>query len=266
LTAGLKMVVGSLKMRLSLVAMMILSLTLVGCISFPNSQAARQTAIVDEKTGRRTIVENGEELITDAVAYWRDYYLKSGELEYFDTIEEAMANNLHFLDALPKTIYEIVKIFEYDNLIMLFFTSDELRDEMILYKAFALFEERGEGIYYSNFFWGMPNSWSLNRESIERLGLYDEISRMRFLVSYASALNRHSINPSNNFIWGLSQSSNTIHLRIDGQLVDGTIPVELDSQQVYFWYFEDLRPEGSLNFRNPTEHHEGQAVITMTPE
>jgi hypothetical protein len=43
------------------------------------------------------------------------------------------------------------------------------------------------------------------------------------------------------------------------------VPVTLNRQQVYFWYFEDLQPEGTLNFRDINRFREGEAVITMEP-
>jgi len=224
-------------------------------------------ACFDSPRARQVIVTDGSaELTTDVVAYWRDYYLESGQLEFFDSIEEAMTNNLHWEKALPDTILETVATFESDEIFLIFFTSSELHNKTMLYSAFALHEERNGKRYYSNFFWGLRHPWYLLTQGVGRTGLC-EIGKLRHFAAFQNNIFRyHAINKGENFIWGLSQSENTKYLKIDGQAIDGLVPLTLEGQRLYFWYFIDLQSEGSLDFQDVSYFHEGEAVITMDPE
>jgi len=216
---------------------------------------------------RQVIITDGSgEPVIDPVAYWRDYYLESGQLEFFDSVEEAMINDLHWEKALPNTILEIVATFENDEIFLIFFTSSDLHNKTILYSAFALHEERNGKRYYSNFFWGMRHPWYLRAQTIRCFEVC-EMGRMRNFIAFESGRFRyHAINEGENFAWGLSQSANTKYLRIDGQPIDGLVPLMLEGQRLYFWYFLNLQTENSLRFRDFSQHNEGEAVITMDPE
>jgi hypothetical protein len=206
---GIKEVMRSLKI-------IILSLVVVGLVFVLTScEVTRQTVIVDEETGRRTIITDGEEPVTDPIAYWRDYYLASGELEYFDTIEEAIANNLHWQGALPREINEKIRLFEYENTILLFFTSrsTELGGGMTFNSAFASIKEINGERRYSNFFWGFARTQN-TAASVSDFMWLSAIGEIRYDISIENAFRYHSISSSERFIWGLSGASDAKYLKV----------------------------------------------------
>ena len=211
---------------------------------------------------------------------WSVDFPDPDEVKYFDTIEEAIANNVvwrseRYYESLeearaegravregPTEIIQSVKYLEHDNMWAFFFTTQNRLYEDAIAVYMGYLREEGEQRQYSAAIWddGIPFVLYLSQVRFA----FDEIAEVRMNLNLRRF---HQIDPDKNFRWGLHRSSNVRYLEIDGQPVDGVVPVEVvEGRQLYFWYFEDLRPENLLNFRNISESREGEAVITMIPE
>ena len=204
--------------------------TLVFCmliLAFMLASCETTTVIVDPVTGNRTIITNdGEEPVLSIVQYWRENYSDPDALEYFDSIEEAMANHVvshEGADTLPKT-GEILKLFTSDDgLSILYFKGRDLnfRTEGIF--TYTLFVKEVDGRkYYSTPFDGGGKLLDTHKMLMSRMGLnnYGEIRS-----GIASTLPIFSINEGERFIWGISQTSRVHYLKVDGQPVDGVCKI-----------------------------------------
>ena len=199
---------------------------------------------------------------------WRATFPDSSELDYFGTIEEAVANHVIPFEGanIITEIGEIVRLFEGDGgLSVLFFEGVNLNGDAGIF-SYMLYVKRGEERFqYSSPFHGGGRLYDSLLRQIRLLGV-DKLGEVRTNIEIRNPGGLYKVNESENFIWGLSQSPNIHYLRIDGQLVDGVVPLNPEERRLYFWYFLDLQNEGSLNFENVRYQGEGEAVITMDPE
>ena len=199
---------------------------------------------------------------------WRATFPDPSELEYFDTIEEAVANHVIPFEGanIITEIGEIVRLFEGDGgLSVLFFEGTNLNGDAGLF-AYMLYVKNGDGdIQYTSPFYGGGRLYDSLLRQTRLLGV-DKLGEVRANIEIRNPGGLYKVNESENFIWGISQSPDIHYLRIDGQPVDDVVSLGSEGDSLYFWYFLDLQNEGSLNFENVRYQGEGEAVITMTPE
>ena len=194
----------------------------------------------------------------------RDGWPAIDEVEFFDTLEEALENNLLFEHGIV-TVDEVLRVFKGEEYVVTIFTFQNPQGEDIVY-AFQSYVKEDEGKFrYSASFSGMGLSRLGHRIAVSAHD-GDEIGEIRRGFRVYNIDHQFVIDDTKRFYWGLSFSPNVKYLRVDGQFVDGVIPVELNDEMVYVWYFEDLQTENSLEFRDFNQHNEGEAVITMDPE
>ena len=205
------------------------------------------------RTGATTIIGGSLQEARD----WRPDF---DEVEWFETLEEAVANN-----ELPEghrflTVEEHIALFEGEERVTFFFRSKNQvgSDVIVFYTGFL--KREGDRTYYTPFFGGSGRSRLLFRNTA-RLGL-DDVGEVRYAISL-SGRQFDATDDNKIFIWGLSQTSRIYTLQVEGQPPTNIIPVDMDGETIYFWYFEDLQTDKPLAFYDLNQHTEGELVITM---
>ena len=195
---------------------------------------------------------------------FRDTWPTIDEVEFFDTPKEAIENNLLFEHGLVKAD-EVLRMFKGEEYVVVIFTSQVAKGGDLVSAFLGYYKEEEGKFRYSASFSGMDFPCLMHNLVVRGYGL-DEIGEIRYGFTAYNLDQQFAVDETKRFYWGFSHSPNVKYLRVDGQLVDGVIPVELNGETVYVWHFEDLRTENSLSFRDYNQQGEGEAVITMTPE
>jgi len=129
--------------------------------------------------------------------------------------------------------------------------SKNLRERDVLAFQTGWLKQEDDNTYYAAFTVGSGWVWNWHKRFARTFDL-DEIGEVRYCIVLHSASQRDAVDDNKTFVWGLSQTSRIKTMRIEGQLPTNIIPLELDGERAYFWYFEDL-----------SQHTEGELIITM---
>ena len=229
-----------MKKTIFLIINIVMILTLTGCISWPETPTVQIESDVPIGISNPTIP------IPD-------------DLEFFDTIEEAIINN-----DLDISIYEIVeriKLFENDEYAVVFLWEKNMDgDDVVCLYKFVVNDTDGMRRYSA------PIVATVRSPVAKKLfvtrGKLDEIGEVRSSIANDS-LRSFRIDNTKNFFWGLSQTESAKNLKIEGQPVTEVIEVVLDGETWYFWYFEDLKTDKNPYFKDLRKYTEGEFIITM---
>ncbi|MBC1692238.1 hypothetical protein HB954_13655 [Listeria welshimeri] len=176
------------------------------------------------------------------------------ELSYYDTVEDAVKNNTFAKDSdakdspnlNKKVIKEKVLLLENETNAILFFIgnvreTDNHEDSLVVYK-FKVKKEGSKKKYstptnatqISGFF--AKNNYEI------RDGEY-EIQTCLNLYNTYQIFNLYP--ETSQLQWGTSYNKNAPKLTINGKHPTKVIPIVLDGDNCYFWYYEDLKYDSS---------------------
>jgi len=194
-----------------------------------------------------------QEALTPKLPNPDDYY-------YYPTLEEAVAHNT--LDKMNNIMHigEKIKLFENGQYAVLFFKST-LNGNDLLY-VFKFFVKEIDGTsHYSPPIVGSGISWETQKLTVQDMKL-DAIGEVRLCIS-SDSLRMFKVDDTKNFFWGISQSPKAKNLKIEGQPATEVIPVKMDGDTAYFWYFADLKTDKKPVFQDIQKYVKGDFVITM---
>ena len=181
------------------------------------------------------------------------------KLQYYDTLEEAVAHNMIETSNVTH-IDEKIKLFENDQDAVLFFRSNTYdRDVLYVFKFYV--REINGTPHYSPPILGTNFMWAAQKLAVQKMKL-DAIGEVRLCISMDS-LRQFRVDNSQNFFWGISQSPKAKNLKIEGQPATQVIPVKMDGDTAYFWYFDDLKTNKKPVFQDIQKYVKGDFVITM---
>lgn len=182
------------------------------------------------------------------------------EVPYFTTVEEAMANNVLYDEAI-KYVGKPITWFKHDIHAVLFAIYDAHggSDTIFVYRFFT--KDYPETLI-SRPISSMGIVWEGHKDSVRMMRL-DEIGEIRLSLSLYNRGHLFAVDNTKNFIWGLSQTERVRNLIIEGQQVTEVIEIELDGEIAFFWYFEDLITDKPLIFNDIRTYVDGEMAVAM---
>ncbi|ECQ6353741.1 TPA: hypothetical protein ACSK5I_000851 [Listeria innocua] len=176
------------------------------------------------------------------------------KLSYYSTIEDAVKNNTFAKDSdakdspnlNKKVIKEKVLLLENEKNAILFFIgnvreSNNHKDSLVVYKFKV--KEEGSTKKYSTPTNATQISGVFAKNNYEiRDGEY-EIQTCLNLYNTYQIFNLYL--ETSQLQWGTSYNKNAPNLTINGKHPTKVIPIELDGDDCYFWYYEDLKYDSS---------------------
>ncbi|EAD5259410.1 hypothetical protein CJJ43_12030 [Listeria monocytogenes] len=176
------------------------------------------------------------------------------KLSYYSTIEDAVKNNTFAKDSdakdspnlNKKVIKEKVLLLENEKNAILFFIgnvreSNNHKDSLVVYKFKV--KEEGSTKKYSTPTNATQISGVFAKNNYEiRDGEY-EIQTCLNLYNTYQIFNLYP--ETSQLQWGTSYNKNAPNLTINGKHPTKVIPIELDGDDCYFWYYEDLKYDSS---------------------
>ncbi|MBC2312689.1 hypothetical protein HCB40_00650 [Listeria welshimeri] len=175
------------------------------------------------------------------------------ELSYYDTVEDAVKGSNFAIDeeegisyTNKKVIKKKVLFLESDTDALLFFIGNLLEgkdysDALVVYK-FKIKQE-GNQTTYSNPTNATQIAARSEKEGYEDWGSKDEVQTCLNLYNAYQSFNLYP--ETTQFQWGMSFDKNAPKLTINGKHPTKVIPIVLDGDDCYFWYYEDLKYDSS---------------------
>ncbi|MBC1664486.1 hypothetical protein HB955_10110 [Listeria welshimeri] len=175
------------------------------------------------------------------------------ELSYYDTVEDAVKGSNFAIDeeegvsyTNKKEIKEKVLFLESDTDALLFFIGNLLEgkdysDALVVYK-FKIKQE-GNQTTYSNPTNATQIAAISEKEGYEDWGSKYEVQTCLNLYNAYQSFNLYP--ETTQLQWGLSRNKNAPNLTINGKHPTKVIPIVLDGDNCYFWYYEDLKYDSS---------------------
>lgn len=175
------------------------------------------------------------------------------ELSYYDTIEDAVKGSNFAIDeeegvsyTNKKVIKEKVLFLESETDALLFFIGNQLEgkdcsDALVVYKFKV--KQEGNQTKYSTPTNATQIAAGSEKESYEYGGSKYEIQTCLNLNNAYQSFNLYP--ETTQLQWGMSYDKNAPNLTINGEHPTKVIPIELDGDDCYFWYYEDLKYDSS---------------------
>ncbi|WP_088825295.1 MULTISPECIES: hypothetical protein [Listeria] len=160
-------------------------------------------------------------------------------VKFYPSIDKATANNT-FSVALDKdSLGEQLLSLKDDNHQIIFFKSSyENKDTITVYK-YQLKLDSGQE-QYSNPTNATQIVWQAQLDSQKKSKL-SNVEMIQLAIKMNNPKQTFNLSPETTKLqWGISKAINTPKLKIDGQTATKVIPITLDGDNVYFWYFENL--------------------------
>lgn len=187
------------------------------------------------------------------------------ELSYYDTIEEAVKGSNFAIDeeegvsyTNKKVIKEKVFFSESETDALLFFIGNLLEgkdysDALVVYKFKV--KKEGNQTKYST----PANATQIAAENEK--DIYEEEGRkfeIEINLNLNNAYQSFNLYPETTQLqWGMSYDKNAPNLTVNGEHPTKVIPIELDGDDCYFWYYEDLKYDSSkkakISFKKTSE-------------
>ncbi|MBC2224879.1 hypothetical protein [Listeria seeligeri] len=178
------------------------------------------------------------------------------ERSYYDTIEDAVKGSNFAMDeeekeegasyTNKKVIKEKVLFLESETDALLFFIGNFIEDKdytdaLVVYKFKV--KQEGNQTKYSTPTNGMQIATSAEKDIYEYRGSKGEITSC---LNLYNAYQNYNLYPETTQLqWGISRDKNAPNLTINGEHPTKVIPIELDGDDCYFWYYEDLKYDSS---------------------
>ncbi|WP_271005630.1 hypothetical protein [Listeria seeligeri] len=172
---------------------------------------------------------------------------------YYDTIEDAVKSSNFPKEedeessyTNKKVIKEKVLFLENETDALLFFIGNLLerkdyRDALVVYKFKV--KKEGNQTKYSTPTNATQIAAKSEKKSFEYGGSKYEIQTSLNLNNAYQSFNLYP--ETTQLQWGLSYNKNAPNLTINGEHPTKVIPIELDGDDCYFWYYEDLKYDSS---------------------
>ncbi|MBC6296657.1 hypothetical protein HCJ45_05980 [Listeria sp. FSL L7-1517] len=186
------------------------------------------------------------------------------ERSYYDTIEDAVKGSDFAIDeegvsyTNKKVIKEKVLFLESETDALLFFIGNLLEgkdysDALVVYKFKV--KKEGNQIKYST----PTNATQIAAENEK--DIYEEEGRkfeIEINLNLNNAYQSFNLYPETTQLqWGMSYDKNAPNLTVNGKHPTKVIPIELDGDDCYFWYYEDLKYDSSkkakISFKKTSE-------------
>ena len=180
--------------------------------------------------------------------------------QYYNTLEEAVTHNT-LSESNITYIGKKIKLLENSQYAVLFFKSNvHGKDVLYIFKFFV--KEIDGTCYYSTPISSLNIAWETRKLSVQQMKL-DAIGEIRLCIALDNYSQRFRIDNTKNFFWGISQTPQAKNLKIEGQPATEVIPVKMDGDTAYFWYFADLKTDKKPVFQSLTKYVKGDFVITV---
>ncbi|MBF2468353.1 hypothetical protein IA919_11245 [Listeria welshimeri] len=175
------------------------------------------------------------------------------ERSYYNTIEDAVKGSNFAIDeeegvsyTNKKEIKEKVLFLESDTDALLFFIGNFIEnkddsDALVVYKFKV--KKEGNQTKYSTPTNGAQVAASSEKDNYEYSGSKGEIKSCLNLLNAYQSFNLYP--ETTQLQWGLSRNKNAPNLTINGKHPTKVIPIVLDGDDCYFWYYEDLKYDSS---------------------
>lgn len=175
------------------------------------------------------------------------------ERSYYDTIEDAVKGSNFAIDeeegvsyTNKKVIKEKVLFLESETDALLFFIGNQLEgkdysDALVVYKFKV--KQEGNQTKYSTPTNATQVTAGSEKSVYEREGSKFEIQTCLNLYNAYQSFNLYP--ETTQLQWGISYNKKTPNLTINGEHPTKVIPIELDGDDCYFWYYEDLKYDSS---------------------
>ncbi|MBC2224876.1 hypothetical protein [Listeria seeligeri] len=178
------------------------------------------------------------------------------ERSYYDTIEDAVKGSNFAIDeeekeegasyTNKKVIKEKVLFLESETDALLFFIGNLLEgkdddDALVVYKFKV--KQEGNKKKYSTPTDATQVTAGSEKWDYEHDGSKQEIQTSLNLNNAYQSFNLYS--ETTQLQWGMSYDKNAPNLTINGEQPTKVIPIELDGDDCYFWYYEDLKYDSS---------------------
>ncbi|EQC0754833.1 hypothetical protein ACY2EP_002502 [Listeria innocua] len=175
-------------------------------------------------------------------------------LSYYSTIEDAVKNNTFAKDSdakdspnlNKKVIKEKVLLLENEKNAILFFIgnvreSNNHKDSLVVYKFKV--KEEGSTKKYST----PTNATQISGVFAKNnYGIRDGEYEIQTCLNLYNTYQIFNLYPETSQLqWGTSYNKNAPNLTINGKHPTKVIPIELDGDDCYFWYYEDLKYDSS---------------------
>ena len=181
------------------------------------------------------------------------------DYQYYDTLDEAITHDT-FVTGNVTHIDERIKLFQNSQYAVLFFKSNMYGNDALYVFKFYVREINGTP-HYSSPIVGGNIMWKAHKLSVQQMNL-DAVGEVRLCISRDS-LRQFRIDNTKNFFWGISSSPKAKNLKIEGQPATEVIPVKMDGDTAYFWYFADLKTDKKPVFQDIQKYVKGDFDITM---
>ncbi|WP_270893617.1 hypothetical protein [Listeria welshimeri] len=175
------------------------------------------------------------------------------ERSYYNTIEDAVKGSNFAIDeeegisyTNKKVIKKKVLFLESDTEALLFFIGNFIEskddsDALVVYKFKV--KKEGNQTKYSTPTNGAQVAASSEKDNYEYSGSKGEIKSCLNLLNAYQIFNLYP--ETTQLQWGLSRNKNAPNLTINGKHPTKVIPIVLDGDDCYFWYYEDLKYDSS---------------------
>ncbi|MBF2580609.1 hypothetical protein [Listeria welshimeri] len=175
------------------------------------------------------------------------------ERSYYNTIEDAVKGSNFAIDeeegisyTNKKVIKKKVLFLESDKDALLFFIGNFIEnkddsDALVVYKFKV--KKEGNQTKYSTPTNGAQVAASSEKDNYEYSGSKGEIKSCLNLLNAYQIFNLYP--ETTQLQWGLSRNKNAPNLTINGKHPTKVIPIVLDGDDCYFWYYEDLKYDSS---------------------
>ncbi|WP_207578180.1 hypothetical protein [Listeria seeligeri] len=175
---------------------------------------------------------------------------------YYDTIEDAVKGSNFAMDeeekeegasyTNKKVIKEKVLFLESETDALLFFIGNLLEgkdddDALVVYKFKV--KQEGNKTKYSTPTNATQVAAGSEKRGYERRGSKQEIQTCLNLYNAYQSFNLYP--ETTQLQWGMSYDKNAPNLTINGEHPTKVIPIEMDGDECYFWYYEDLKYDSS---------------------
>ncbi|MBC1345142.1 hypothetical protein HB799_13845 [Listeria welshimeri] len=174
------------------------------------------------------------------------------ELSYYDTVEDAVKGSNFAIDeeegvsyTNKKEIKEKVLFLESDTDALLFFIGNFIEnkddsDALVVYK-FKVKKETNQTTYSNP-----TDATQIAAGSEKRKYEYGNKYEIQTSLNLNNAYQSFNLYPeTTQFQWGMSFDKNAPNLTINGKHPTKVIPIVLDGDNCYFWYYEDLKYDSS---------------------
>lgn len=162
------------------------------------------------------------------------------ELMYYDTIEEAV-KNCTYDEYTGYEIKEIIKLLQGEQYAVLFFIADKDGDDILLQYKLKLKKEASKILYSTP----IHTTGTLFLNHKRMLRQYNKINQETANTEKVKAdinLNFPDFNldEEHELHWGILMDEITQSLKINGLVPTEVLPITMDNETAYFWYYEDL--------------------------